>query len=93
MLGVSLGVLILIVALSVINGSITAMRGEALKSVPHVTISSPEMVNNWHVQIAQAEANPEVIAAAPFIEGEAALRFQGANHFIRLRGVDNCNKY
>ena len=88
MLGVSLGVLILIVALSVINGSITAMRGEALKSVPHVTISGPEMANNWRAEIAQAEADPEVIAAAPFIEGEAAMRFQGINNFIRLRGVD-----
>ena len=88
MLGVSLGVLILIVALSVINGSITTMRGEALKSVPHVTISGPEMANNWRAEIAQAEADPEVIAAAPFIEGEAAMRFQGINNFIRLRGVD-----
>ena len=88
MLGVSLGVLILIVALSVINGSITTMRGEALKSVPHVTISGPEMANNWRAEIAQAEADPEVIAAAPFIEGEAAMRFQGVNHFVRLRGVD-----
>ena len=87
MLGVSLGVLILIVALSVINGSITTMRGEALKSVPHVTIADPEMANNWQVEIARAEADPEVIAAAPFIEGEAALRFQGVNQFIRLRGV------
>ena len=88
MLGVSLGVLILIVALSVINGSITTMRGEALKSVPHVTISGPEMANNWRAEIAQAEADPEVIAAAPFIEGEAAMRFQGVNHFVSLRGVD-----
>ena len=88
MLGVSLGVLILIVALSVINGSITTMRGEALKSVPHVTISGPEMANNWRAEIAQAEADPEVIAAAPFIEGEAAMRFQGINNLIRLRGFD-----
>ena len=88
MLGVSLGVLILIVALSVINGSITTMRGEALKSVPHVTISGPEMANNWRAEIALADADPEVIAAAPFIEVEAAMRFQGIINFIRLRGGD-----
>ena len=38
MLGISFGVLILIVATSVINGSINVMRLEALKSVPHAVI-------------------------------------------------------
>lgn len=88
MLGVTLGVLILIVALSVINGSITTMRGEALKSVPHVTISSETMGVDWPSHLERLESNGDVIAAAPFIEGEAAIRYQGANQFIRLRGVD-----
>ena len=87
MLGVSLGVLIIIVALSVINGSINTMRGEALKSVPHVTIAGPEMANNWQAEIARIEVDPEIIAVAPFLEGEAALRYQGVSQFIRLRGV------
>ncbi len=87
MLGVSLGVLILIVALSVINGSITTMRGEALKSVPHVTISGESMADTWQQQVARAESTPDILAAAPFLEGEAAVRYQGANQFIRLRGV------
>ncbi len=87
MLGVSLGVLILIVALSVINGSITTMRGEALKSVPHVTIAAENAGNSWSQQIAEVADYPEVLAAAPYLEGEVALRYQGANQFIRLRGV------
>ena len=88
MLGVSFGVLILIVALSVINGSITTMRDEALKSVPHVTIAGEPLLEDWQQQLDTARRSEKVLAAAPFLEGEAALRYQGQNSFIRLRGVD-----
>lgn len=88
MLGVSLGVLILIVALAVINGSITTLRTEALKSVPHVTVSGALVTEDWAAQRRQALQNPDVLAAAPFLEGEALLRYQGVNDFIQLRGVD-----
>ncbi|MDA0690095.1 MAG: FtsX-like permease family protein [Proteobacteria bacterium] len=88
MLGVSLGVLILIVALSVINGSIGTLRSEVLKSVPHVTVSAPSLEQNWQDVRATALAAPEVLAAAPFMEGEATLRHQGETTFLRLRGID-----
>ncbi len=87
MLGISLGVMILIVALSVMNGSIGVLRGEALKAVPHVTISAAAGDLDWPGLIALAERNPDIIAAAPFVEGEAVLRFNGQDTFVRLRGV------
>ena len=46
MLGISFGVLILIVATSVINGSINVMRLEALKSVPHAVIQGTFPLGN-----------------------------------------------
>ena len=88
MLGVSLGVLILIVALSIINGSITTMRGESLKSVPHVTVSSNTMPEAWQAHVERVVGSTGILAAAPFVEGEAAIRYQGVNQFIRLRGVE-----
>tara|TARA_B100000959_G_scaffold137029_1_gene144113 strand:+ start:969 stop:2204 length:1236 start_codon:yes stop_codon:yes gene_type:complete len=88
MLGVSLGVMILIVALSVINGSITTLREEALKSVPHVTIGGEPLLGDWQQLLDTARRSEKVLAAVPFLEGEAALRYQGRNSFIRLRGVD-----
>ncbi len=88
MLGVSLGVMILIVALSVINGSITTLREEALKSVPHVTIGGEPLLGDWQQLLDIARRSEKVLAAVPFLEGEAALRYQGRNSFIRLRGVD-----
>ena len=86
-LGVSLGVMVLIVALSIINGSIATMREETLKSVPHVTIDDVNIELNWEDYIKRSMSNPDVVAAAPYLEGEAVLRFQGANQFASLRGV------
>ncbi len=87
MLGIALGVMILIVALSVMNGSIGVLRGEALKAVPHVTISASDGELDWRALEETARAHPEILAAAPFVEGEAVLRFQGEDVFVRLRGV------
>lgn len=88
MLGVSLGVTILIVALSVMNGSIDNLRADALKSVPHVTISGDRVTTNWNELANIALSSPSVIAAAPYLEGEANILYQGNNRFVSLRGVE-----
>ncbi len=87
MLGISLGVMILIVALSVMNGSIGVLRGEALKAVPHATVSAAGGDLDWRALLARLETHPQILGAAPFVEGEAVLRFHGEDAFVRLRGV------
>ncbi len=88
MLGVSLGVMILIVALSVMNGSIDTLRADALKSVPHVTISGERLSANWNEFANIALNSPNVIAVAPFLEGEVNMLYQGNSRFVNLRGVE-----
>ncbi len=87
MLGVSLGVTVLIVAISVMNGSIGVLRAEALKAVPHVTIAAAEGDLAWRGLLELARENPQILAVAPFVESDAVLRFQGRDAFVRLRGV------
>lgn len=87
MLGISLGVLILIVALSVINGSISTLRGEALKSVPHVLAAGEYIVENLQAVMSQVENHEKVVASAPNIVGDATLSYQGKTAFVRLRGI------
>ena len=87
-LGVTLGVLILIVALAVINGSIETLRKEALKSTPHVTIAGPGLQANWRELRDLALRSEGVIAAAPFLEAEASITHQGEAAFIAVRGID-----
>ena len=88
MLGVSLGVMVLIVALSVMNGSIGALRADALKSVPHVTVSGDRVTTSWNELANIALSSPKVISAAPYLEGEANILYQGNNRFVSLRGVE-----
>ena len=88
MLGVSLGVMILIVALSVMNGSIDMLRSDALKSVPHATVSGDRVTTNWNELANIALSSPKVISAAPYLEGEANILYQGNNRFVNLRGVE-----
>ena len=87
MLGIGFGVLILIVATSVINGSINVMRSEALKSVPHAVIQGIFPNDNWNQSLYQIAELDGVIAVAPFIEGEAVVRNEGNFEFIKIRGV------
>lgn len=88
MLGVSLGVMILIVALSVMNGSISRLRSEALKSVPHVIVSGATVAEDWRQLATLATSSEQILAAAPFLQGEANILHQGQNQFVSLRGVD-----
>jgi len=91
-LGIALGVLALIVVLSVINASTSTMREETLKSVPHASIVTQGGI--WHSaserqHVSQSlESRTGVVGAAPFVQGEAWLRFDGRGEFVQIRGVD-----
>ena len=87
MLGITLGVLAMIVVLSVINGSTTVMRDETLKSVPHALVGFSNREGNWQELAGQFRNQPGVEAVAPFLQGEAWIRHQGRDQFVSLRGV------
>ena len=88
MLGVLLGVMILIIALSVMNGSISFLRNEALKSVPHLTATSPTMSAEWARYAEALVGNASVLAIAPYVQFEALLSIEGSTEFIQVRGIE-----
>lgn len=87
MLGIALGVLALIAVLSVINASTSTMRAETLKAVPHAGIVLANSDTAWPSLVETLLAQPGVEAAAPFVSGEAWLRFEGHGEFVNVRGV------
>lgn len=87
-LGITVGVLALIVVLSVINGSTSTMRDETLKAVPHGSIGDSSGMEQWREVLAAVRSHPQVSGAAPYIEGEGWLRYDGGGEFIQIRGVD-----
>jgi lipoprotein-releasing system permease protein len=74
MVGVAIGVAVLIVVLSVMNGFEKELRDRILSLTAHATITAPQAgVEDWQSVVEHAKQDPEVVAAAPFIEDQALL--------------------
>jgi len=88
MLGIALGVAALITVLSVMNGFQNELRTRILGVASHVQISGPgDMLADWEAVAALATANPRVIAAAPYVNVQAMLTFDGAVRGSVIRGI------
>jgi lipoprotein-releasing system permease protein len=73
-LGVALGVAVLIVVLSVMNGFETELRTRILSMTSHASLESfGDGLAEWESVQGRVEADAEVTAAAPYIVGEAML--------------------
>ena len=74
MAGVAIGVAVLIVVLSVMNGFEREVRQRILSLTSHASISALNFrLGDWQDAAARVRDNPEVLAAAPFIEDQALL--------------------
>jgi lipoprotein-releasing system permease protein len=74
MLGLALGVAVLIVVLSVMNGFERELRQRILSMTSHATLMGLEgRLDDWPHIRARALENPEVVAAAPYIEDQGML--------------------
>lgn len=74
MLGIAIGVAVLIVVLSVMNGFERELRDRILSQTSHATIRSFSVgTANWQEVAKRAESNPQVAGTAPYIEGQAML--------------------
>jgi lipoprotein-releasing system permease protein len=74
MLGIAIGVAVLIVVLSVMNGFERELRDRILSQQSHATIRSFSVgTSNWTQIAERAQSNPEVLGTAPYIEGQAML--------------------
>jgi lipoprotein-releasing system permease protein len=92
MLGVAIGVAVLIVVLSVMNGFETELRSRILSITSHATLAAfGAGAADWPAMRATALDDPRVGAAAPYVEGEALLiadRPQGGSAPASVRGID-----
>ena len=92
MLGVAIGVAVLIVVLSVMNGFEQELRSRILSVTSHATVTSfGAVLADWPALRTRALEHPQVAAVAPYVEGEALLigeREDGASSAVTVRGVD-----
>ena len=85
-LAMSLGVMVLILVLSVMNGFDREIKTRLLEVIPHATINVPEGLEDWQA-LASSLDQPGLAASIPYIEGQAMLT--SASHFqgVSVQGV------
>jgi len=88
MIGLALGVLVMIVVLSVMNGFDYEMRTRVLGMVPHATIESPVPIDDWQSLGQRLTQHPEVSAVAPFIHMQGLLTHRGQVTKTLINAVD-----
>ena len=74
MVGIALGVSVLIVVLSVMNGFQTEVRTRILGVASHLILTGANgIVGDWKSVASIATEHPRVVAAAPFIQAQGML--------------------
>ena len=93
MIGLALGVVVMIVVLSVMNGFDHEMRTRVLGMVPHATIESGQPIADWPAVAARVKQNPQVSAVAPFTQMQGLLTNNGQVQKILLNGIDPAQEH
>jgi lipoprotein-releasing system permease protein len=86
-LGVILGVAMLVIVLSVMNGFDDVWRDKILGFNAHITVNAPEPIEEADVAYDTIEATPGVRGVAPYVQGLVFIVHRGAVHSPFLRGI------
>ncbi|MBT8506469.1 lipoprotein-releasing system transmembrane subunit LolC [Coxiella-like endosymbiont of Rhipicephalus sanguineus] len=88
MLGIALGVAVLIVVLSVMNGFDYQIRTQFFAIAPEVTIlSGQDISKTWPTLQKTINANTNIIASAPFVTGMGMLSNKGVVSGVNVLGI------
>lgn len=90
MLGLTLGVTVLILVLSVMNGFDNELRSRILGMVPHTKIERADGsgMKNWVSLADTFKRYPHVEGVAPYVEQQGMFTAQGRNQGAQVVGVD-----
>ncbi len=88
MLGLALGVAALIVVLSVMNGFQKELRERILGVVSHIQVSGGNgELEDWSKVLQGVARHPRVKAAAPYVQAQGMLSFDGQVRGMMVRGI------
>ncbi|MBA3565067.1 MAG: lipoprotein-releasing ABC transporter permease subunit [Gammaproteobacteria bacterium] len=88
MLGIAVGVAVLIVVLSVMNGFEAELRDRILSLISHATVEAfGGGLADWPAARVTALGHPQVLAAAPFIDEQGMLVHGKRQSGLAVRGI------
>ena len=86
---IALGVAALIIVLSVMNGFQKEVRDRMLSVIAHIEITNMTgALTDWESVAAQVKKNPEVLAAAPYVQGQGLLSSGASVRGALIKGID-----
>lgn len=87
--GIALAVAVLITVLSAMNGFEHEVRNRIVNVLGHGTITGIDgRISDWEALLHTARENPDVVAGAPFIRGEAMVVGQRSVRGVEVRGIE-----
>ncbi|MFZ7275953.1 lipoprotein-releasing ABC transporter permease subunit LolE [Avibacterium endocarditidis] len=93
-LGIALGVMVLIVGLSAMNGFERELNKRILAVVPHVEISAyseqgeSTPIKNWQNLTALLKQDPSVVASSPFVSFTALVENGTKLKVVQVKGIE-----
>jgi lipoprotein-releasing system permease protein len=87
-LGVTLGIMVLILVISVMTGFEQELRRKVLGFDAHLVAGGENVLFDWSEQADKIRAVPGVTGVAPFVQGPVLAEFSGRRMAPKIRGID-----
>lgn len=87
-LGVTLGIMVLILVISVMTGFEQELRRKVLGFDAHLVAGGETIIHDWEDRMKDISAVPGVTGVAPFVQGPVLAEFMGRRLAPKIRGID-----
>lgn len=87
-LGVTLGIMVLILVISVMTGFEQELRRKVLGFDAHLVAGGENILMDWPAQAAQIRGVEGVTGVAPFVQGPVLAEFMGRRLAPKIRAID-----
>ncbi|MFZ4484358.1 MAG: FtsX-like permease family protein [Chthoniobacterales bacterium] len=87
-LGVTLGIMVLILVISVMTGFEQELRRKVLGFDAHLVAGGETVIEDWSDQAAKIRGVKDVTGVAPFVQGPVLAEFMGRRMAPKIRAID-----
>ena len=88
MVGVTLGVTVLIVVISVMTGFDRELRQKVVDWDAHILVGTEDVLRDWRDLTVKIRNTPGVVGTAPYVQGPVIVEFQNQRLAPMIRGID-----
>ena len=87
-LGVTLGVMVLILVIAVMTGFDRELRRKVMEFDAHILVTTQDVLRDWRDLTVKIRNTEGVVATAPYIQGPVIVEFESRRLAPLIRGID-----